>query len=584
MGLPFEQTPINVYQSGLGGDGTFLSLAAVVDDYQTLRFKRGWYQPGDFQITINKNSHYASAFQRKRIIQLGDNVYKCGVIESVENYIGPTGAGSELITVSGRELTSFFDRRIVYPPSGESYFTLSSTTPVETVIKTLVYYSMGAGAAANRQVSEMTVETDTGAGDNYVLSARYDNLLTLISNACLATNSGVFVYLDHANAKWVLGWGLGVDRTTSQTTNPQAVFSTDRETVLDATLKDVDTGYKNFALVGGQGEGALRTIVSVPASEPTGIDRREMFVDARDLTVSASLTNRGLQKLAENQFVTFLTSDVLAYSQLIYGRDYDVGDNVTIQQFGLTQNSYITSAEEYWTKGAYNLSVGFDRSSPTLPSQVSGALNQVTKTLNATEIGLPIQPLSAAISTNTTYTLENIPGIKTILIPSAYLVASSGGAYLLTLSTGVGTDTTVPIAAFGNTITSGDLLFDIYINSSGDVIPKAWSIRGYNSNGVFEYRNDHSFMQFGTATGGPNGNSSVGSLYLATGTNITAPFAVGFTTINNVSAQVFGDSSDAESCAIDDANTNTSQISVFLYRATDLSATWKFEWRATGTW
>ncbi len=391
--LPFEQQPVNLYASGLINsdiptdpvDGSFLDFIAIIDDCQTIRFKRGWYQPGDFELTINKNTNYAGLFERKRIIQIGTDVHKCGVIESVENKIGPTGALSELITVKGRELTSYLDRRNILPPAGQAYYALASTTPAETVIKTILDSSLGPGASANRKDANLTIEANAALGNAYVLSARYDNLLTIVGNCCLATNSGVFAYLNHTTKKWVFGFSLGINRTTSQSTNSQAVFSTDRETVLKSSMKDVDTGFKNLAFVGGQGEGENRTIITAPSIEPTGIDRREMFVDARDLTLAASLLNRGLQKLAENQFVKFISSDVLAYSQLIYQQDYDVGDQVTIIQFGQTQDAFITSAEEYWANGVYNLTIGFDRSSPTLPSQVSGALSQIQKTLNATE-------------------------------------------------------------------------------------------------------------------------------------------------------------------------------------------------------
>lgn len=460
--LPFEQKPIQIYASGLINsdvptdpvDGSFLDLVAVVDDYQALRFKHGWYQPGDFEITINKNTLYAQEFQRKRIIQISDDVYKCGVIEYVQNDIGPDGALSELITVRGRELTSYLDRRIINPPSGQAYYSLPSTTPAETVVKSLVYDCLGAGASANRQDANMTIETDLGQGDGYVVSARWDNLLTVVSNCCLATYSGVFAYLNHTTKKWVLGFSLGLDRTTSQTTNPQAVFSTDRETVLKATLKDMDQGYKNFALVAGQGEGTARTTVTVPTIEPTGIDRRELFVDARDLELSASLTNRGLQKLSENQWVKFLTSDVLAYSQLVYGQDYNVGDQVTVQQFGQAQDAYVTSAEEYWSNGKYNLGIGFDRSSPTLPSQVSGAFSQLQKTMNATELptdlavlsDIPNYPLQTALMSM--YSFDSIPSIT-------YPDSEAGAAYVginFVSTTGWTVNSGSPVSTFANGI------------------------------------------------------------------------------------------------------------------------------------
>jgi len=84
----------------------------------------------------------------------------------------------------------------------------------------------------------------------------------------------------------------------------------------------------------------------------------------------------------------------------------------------------------------------------------------------------PIQPLSAQISSNTTYTLtggEATEGMKTVLIPSAYLVASAGGPFTLTITTGLGTTETVTISAAGSTIVSGDLIFNIQVDASGNV-------------------------------------------------------------------------------------------------------------------
>src|SRR6478736_6756248 len=128
MSLPFEQKPIRIYASGLINsdvptdpiDGAFLDFIAEVDDYATLRFTKGI--AGPFEITINKNTLYSQEFQRKRIIQLGDDVYKCGVIESVENVIDRSGAASEVLTIKGRELTGWLDRRYIDPPAGQAFY------------------------------------------------------------------------------------------------------------------------------------------------------------------------------------------------------------------------------------------------------------------------------------------------------------------------------------------------------------------------------------------------------------------------------------------------------------------------------
>jgi hypothetical protein len=88
-----------------------------------------------------------------------------------------------------------------------------------------------------------------------------------------------------------------------------------------------------------------------------------------------------------------------------------------------------------------------------------------------------IQPLGAAPSGNVVYnTIPVSPQIWRILIPAAYLVAASGGPWTLTLGTGSGATVVVPIIQAGDTLLSGDLLFSVYVDASGNVRDDFWQI------------------------------------------------------------------------------------------------------------
>lgn len=77
---------------------------------------------------------------------------------------------------------------------------------------------------------------------------------------------------------------------------------------------------------------------------PTGFFRREIYIDARDLQsgsdpdkpltaeeYAAVLTNRGREKLAENQLVRSFSADVRTYNAAYsYGADYRLGDTITV--------------------------------------------------------------------------------------------------------------------------------------------------------------------------------------------------------------------------------------------------------------
>jgi len=117
------------------------------------------------------------------------------------------------------------------------------------------------------------------------------------------------------------------------------------------------------------------------------------------------------------------------------------------------------------------------------------------------KLNVPTQPLTAKISTNTTYLLPNKTGTTTIYIPVAYLVSSAVGSFTLSLKvTGTTNQVIVPIASSTDTITSGDLLFDVYINSSGQIISKEWSISASNSIGNYVLYSDRVARQWGTIT------------------------------------------------------------------------------------
>lgn len=105
----------------------------------------------------------------------------------------------------------------------------------------------------------------------------------------------------------------------------------------------------------------------------TGLSRRELFIDARDLQPDSDpdtpltdeeyivlLENRGRQKLAENQLVRSFSAEVRTYDQTYpYGEDYQLGDTITVtdDRLGITVDAVVQGVEQ---------SVGKDGESLTL--------------------------------------------------------------------------------------------------------------------------------------------------------------------------------------------------------------------------
>ena len=83
------------------------------------------------------------------------------------------------------------------------------------------------------------------------------------------------------------------------------------------------------AVVGGQGEAAARTIQYVGDTTLTGIERREVFVDARHATTPDLLTTAGEREIAAN-VGTVIEMQFSDSPGCVYGEDFNLGDIVTV--------------------------------------------------------------------------------------------------------------------------------------------------------------------------------------------------------------------------------------------------------------
>lgn len=115
---------------------------------------------------------------------------------------------------------------------------------------------------------------------------------------------------------------------------------------------------------------------------PTGFQRRELYIDARDLQsdsdpdnplteeeYTAVLTTRGREKLAENQLVRSFSAEVRTYHPTyIYGEDFFLGDTITVtdERLGLTVDAVVQGAERTVSAQGETLTLTLGFGPPTL--------------------------------------------------------------------------------------------------------------------------------------------------------------------------------------------------------------------------
>lgn len=117
-------------------------------------------------------------------------------------------------------------------------------------------------------------------------------------------------------------------------------------------------------------------------SVPTGLSRRELFIDARDLQSDADpnkpltaeeyatlLANRGRQKLAENQLVRSFAAEVRTYDPTYpYGEDFQLGDTITVtdERLGITVDAVVHGVERSASAQGESLTMTLGYGQPTI--------------------------------------------------------------------------------------------------------------------------------------------------------------------------------------------------------------------------
>ena len=167
----------------------------------------------------------------------------------------------------------------------------------------------------------------------------------------------------------------GIDRSNELSSDYIGYFGTDVGNIANISILEGTYNYKNVAVVAGAGEGANRVVRIVSIGNTSGENRREIYVDARDLQreyqvavptgeydedgnptytyethiytdeqYNALLDARGMEKLAEHLRKLSINCDV-AQNNILYGVDYSLGDRVPIklQEYGIHASARISS-------------------------------------------------------------------------------------------------------------------------------------------------------------------------------------------------------------------------------------------------
>lgn len=318
-----------------------LNFLAECSDFTAAVCVWKWNTYGTFEFHFDKRLPW---MEKDNLIIWDYNPYKNGIIK----YINQNEEG---VILRGFTLFWLLTDRITLPPVGEDYDVLGDTP--EDVLYKAVDHNAVNPVDPKRVIPLLSCEKSRGRGGEYKYQTRHDELASMLTEVSRASFLGVGIRIDFQMKKLVFEVMEGTDRSTQQKENPRVIFAdfygnlSDRE----YTLNDTET--KNCAYVAGQGEGAARTIVVVNDSL-SGHERRETFVDARDLEEGIDLPSRGETKLADMRCAENYEAGV---DTSAYGKRWYLGDLVTVvdEEFGVSMVKQVMEVEEDLDENGYSV-------------------------------------------------------------------------------------------------------------------------------------------------------------------------------------------------------------------------------------
>lgn len=329
-----------------------------IDDYISFIWTTRYYESGDFQLQIPVDSAAISNFQIGYYM-LRDDDDHVGIIENVK--VENTNTKKEVVTITGRFLSSILRRRIIAVQT-QVY------GQVPSCIQTLINQNAISPSIAARQISNLSFASQVSS--SFTMQAQYTgkNLLETITEICKTYGIG-FKTLLTANNGFQFTLFEGVDRSYGQSTNPYVVFSDEYDNLISAQYEESHKDLVTDVLIAGEGEGLDRKTLWVTKNAPTGINRYEMYQDARnsstnngqidDTTYYNQLRGEALQSITT--FTSAFTGNV-DFSNVKLKEDVNVGDIVTIKNtnWGIHINSRLVEAiESVSESGAYTITPSF---------------------------------------------------------------------------------------------------------------------------------------------------------------------------------------------------------------------------------
>ena len=359
------------------------AVIGIIDIAKSIIWRSVYFGVGDFEIYAPATLEIVDMLKVGRYVTRPDNT-EVGIIESIS--ISTNEQDGTMIIASGRFAKSILDRRLIYNLSGKSNKATILRGNVEVKARELVENNAISCAFDSKrnipilelgELANIPLRIVDAYGYATQKQVSYQNLLTYSDGLLEEYGLGATCILNGAKLQYVVY--QGADRSKDNSAgNAPIIFSQEFDNLTASEYAYDSTPEKNAALIGGAGEGADR-FYSLIETAATGLQRREMFIDATSIAQTytdenevvktypdeeykAMLDAKGKQDLSPLVAVESFSGTIDATNgNYVYGRDFALGDVVTVQDnnIGVYVSVRIREATEVQDENGYTVELNY---------------------------------------------------------------------------------------------------------------------------------------------------------------------------------------------------------------------------------
>lgn len=306
----------------------------IISTYQSVIWNTQYFGQNDFELVVNASTKNVNVLKPGaylvRDIDITSDSYNNVMV--IQNYkLDFDSEKGWLLTLTGKGLKNdILKKRIVWNQT-------NLTGYAEVGIRQVITENIINPSDSDRAVSNFILDDINNFEETIELQLFGENLADWMEEICTTYNYGWDVYIK--NSKYVFKLYKGTDRTYNQSSVMPVVFSPEFDNLLSSSYSYNMDGYKNAALIGGEGEGTDQRLASVGTS--TGLDRYEAYINGSSVSsngeiITAETYIQMLEEYGQNQIdQTALTEsfsgEIEPDGLYKINQDYFLGDLVQIQ-------------------------------------------------------------------------------------------------------------------------------------------------------------------------------------------------------------------------------------------------------------